>query len=1138
MADIANLGLSVDTSQVKNAKEDLKGFKSAAGDAASGAKDFGGASQQMARDMAALIAQQKQTNALLTDHGNQLQNLKVQTTSYTDTLAKWATGVAIVYGAYVTLNGILQYNTTIAKALGAGAVEVGGALQQLDRYGGNAFKTMTDGAIAAQKAIAAIGATVGATGPQVETFVQTLGPLGASPGAASSAFQAIQHNLATNGQDAQVARQTLSAYGVSAEGSPEEVLQKFLTALQGVQNGPQKTQAATNVLGPEGAALATDTITKLSELTDLQKRLNSLNSDNAILEQKATEQRRQTDVERANWYASTPLASAFSEVQQSTLGSNLTRSWQEMLGRGQGGGFLGGAGDAARSVGSYLTGGQPASGNNSWYQVTQPQFISETALDNKPAAPATPQDLAKGMSDLAATGEPLAQQMKALGDLQTQLADDYAKGAISADQYRSGIARLGEAMSLAIDPITKTMIALGKQTSLNELPAGEARNSEQFIRGQREQYFTAHPEQAKDANGNAQMPSFYSQTKMPDEDRLIAAFSQANVVGPAHDATVLAQRQASGARSVASAASEGPYEEETARLKAEASNDVARDPAAKAEIYARLAAQIDALDSSYTKAANGFIFSVTQSSQALNTEAAAVLAAGAGPVGPDGILASAKASVRKRLPNFYNDDNSALDLSSQNVQADVLGASGAPVQSGESMIKHLNALIQTQKQQVASPDGGNGTGAASVGSMRGQMGITQLTTELESYKAVLSDAAKSGGDLSDEENARVGVITKEIAALKDLSQQLSDVSRARAKDHLDKSYSKQIETYQGQENVYRNGGSPEDVQRGLDAVKIQEQYKASGNPITADQANALAAALETAAKGAEDAKKAAADWNTAMAGMVATVADGAASFLDGSAKFKDALGTILKGLDQIGVKTFVTDPLKTAGENLLQKGTLDFGKSGDGVMAWMKNTLGVGPGASSPTSAPGNNPIVDALMNQPINAATVILNAQAVVGGGGGAGGGSGGFDASSLGGLFGDTSSGTGDAAAAVGSGGFDSASLDGLFADAAVATFHEGGIIGSGGYAYPTPLGPETFRGAHRLHSGGLMPDEVPIIAQKGERMLTKEQNAAYSQRSGGTTVHMTVHATDADSFRRSQGQIARDMTNHVSRSNQRLG
>lgn len=1137
MADIANLGLSVDTSQVKNAKEDLKGFKAAASDAAAGAKDMGGASQQMARDMAALIEQQKQTNALLTDHGNQLSNLKVQTTSYTDTLAKWATGVAVLYGAYVTLNGVIQYNTTIAKALGAGAVEVGSALQQLDRYGGNAFKTMTDGAVAAQKAIAAIGATVGATGPQVATFVQTLGPLGASPGAANSAFQAIQHNLSTNGQDAQVARQTLSAYGVSAEGSPEEVLQKFLTALQNVQNGPQKTQAAVNVLGPEGANLATDTITKLGELTDLQKRLNSLNSDNAILEQRAAEQRRQTDVERANWYASTPLASAFSEIQQSTLGANLTRSLQEALGRGQGGGVLGGLGDAARSVGSYLTGGQPASGNNAWYQVTQPSFISSTALNTQPAAPATPQDLAKGMSDLAAAGEPLAQQMKALSDLQGQLSDDYKKGAISTDQYRSGIARLGEAMSLAIDPITKTMIALGKQTSLNDLPVGEARNSEQFIRGQREQYYTAHPDQAKDANGNAQMPSFYSQTKMPDEDRLIAAFSQANVVGPAHDAALLARRQASGASSIADAASEGPYAEETARLKAEAGNDVARDPAAKAEIYARLAAQIDALDSSYTKAANGFIFSVTQSSQALNTEASAVLRAGSGPVGPDGILASAKASVRKRLPNFYNDDNTALDLSSQNVQADVLGASANPVQGGESMIKHLNALIQTQKSQLSSPDGGNGTGAASVGSMRGQMGITQLTTELESYKAVLTDAAKSGGDLSDEENARVGVITKEIAALKDLSQQLSDVSKARAKDHLDKSYAKQIETYQGQTAVYQRGGSPDDVQRGLDAVKIQEQYKQSGNPITPDQANALAKALQEAASDTADAKKALEDWNTAMKGSVAAITDNITNFLDGSERFKTAISSMWKTLDQIGIKTFVTDPLKTAGDSLLEKGTLDFGKSGDGVMSWMKNTFGIGPGASGGSgNGLSGNPIADALISQPINAATVILNAQAVVSGITGAAGGSGGFDNASLGGLFGGTSGAATAGSAATGSGGFDSSSLDGMFSDGA-ATFHDGGVVGSGGYSYPAPLGPDTFRGAPRFHSGGLLPDEVPIIAQKGERVLTKEQSAAYSQRSGGTTVHMTVNATDADSFRRSQGQIARDMTNHVNRSNQRL-
>lgn len=1122
MADIANLGLGIDTSQVKNAKEDLKGFKTAAGDAAAGAKDLGGASQQMARALQELVAQQKQTNELLQQHGLQLSNLKVQTTSYTDTLAKWATGVALVYGAYQVLNGILQLNISIVKAVGAGAVEVSNGLDQLNRYGANAFKTMADGAVAAQKAIAAIGATVGATGGQVQNFVQTLGPLGATPGAANSAFQVLQRNLVTNGQEGQIARRTLADYGVSAEGSPEEILSKFLTALQGYQNGPQKTQAAINVLGPSGADLATDTITKLGQLTDLQKSNNTLAADNARIELQANEARRQADITRAAWYASTPLASLVAPEQQSRLGLNLTRSFQEILGRGPGGGFLNGLSDAARSVGSYVTGGQPASGTNAWYQVTQPQFASSTALDYSAKNPATFQDIAKGNADLTATGDPMTQRLQALTDLEVQLEDDLGKGAISVDQYRAAIARLNETVLFAIDPISKALSDLGKQGSLYEQPAGQARSTEQYLRQQREQYWNAQATKPTGPNGETVGPSEFYKYQIPGgaEAQLSAGFSQANVVGPQRDITAAAQRTAAGANAVAGAALNGPYEAEIANLRAQANNSAAlvTDPAAKKEIYAQLAAQIDALDASYTRAANSFIFGVKQQSSALNTEAAAILAAGKNPVGPEGVLAGARASVRRMLPNIY-DDNSKLDISDENVQASVLKASDNPVQSAGAMEKHLNALIQAQQNQVDQTNG-----PASVGSMRGQMGITQLTTELETYESTLKDAVAAGGSLTADNQARIDVIDKEISALKDLSKQLHDVQIERAKERLDKSFSKQIETYNGEAAVYKAGGTPEDVQRGLDAVKIQEQYKQVGSPITADQANALAASLEAAAKGAADAKKAFDDWQNVITGTTSTIVDSLTNLATGAERPKAALASLIKGLDQIGLKYFVTDPLKTAGQSLLEGKGFDFGTSGQGLQSWLGKMFG---GTS------GSNPIADALTSQPINAATVILNASSVVSGGGVGGAASG--SGSWLSGLFGGSSS----SDAGAGASAFDSsATADAYGAEAGLATFHFGGIVGQDGYAYPRSLSPDIFRGAQRFHSGGLLPDEVPIIAQRGERVLTKQQNEDYSRQRSGVTVNMTVHATDANSFRASQSQIYQDAAMHADRVNNRFG
>lgn len=54
----------------------------------------------------------------------------------------------------------------------------------------------------------------------------------------------------------------------------------------------------------------------------------------------------------------------------------------------------------------------------------------------------------------------------------------------------------------------------------------------------------------------------------------------------------------------------------------------------------------------------------------------------------------------------------------------------------------------------------------------------------------------------------------------------------------------------------------------------------------------------------------------------------------------------------------------------------------------------------------------------------------------------------------------------------------------------FHTGGIIGGNSHTYTRNVSPAVFVGASRYHSGGVVGDEVPIIAKKGEKVLTKEQ------------------------------------------------
>ncbi|HEU4589380.1 MAG TPA: phage tail length tape measure family protein [Steroidobacteraceae bacterium] len=86
----------------------------------------------------------------------------------------------------------------------------------------------------------------------------------------------------------------------------------------------------------------------------------------------------------------------------------------------------------------------------------------------------------------------------------------------------------------------------------------------------------------------------------------------------------------------------------------------------------------------------------------------------------------------------------------------------------------------------------------------------------------------------------------------------------------------------------------------------------------------------------------------------------------------------------------------------------------------------------------------------------------------------------------------------------------------------FHSGGVAGqSGGQRRAVPA--IAFAGAPRYHSGGvagLKPDEVPAILQKGERVLTKDQQKGFG--AVMAPVSVTIVTQDANSFRRAQGEV----------------
>jgi lambda family phage tail tape measure protein len=117
----------------------------------------------------------------------------------------------------------------------------------------------------------------------------------------------------------------------------------------------------------------------------------------------------------------------------------------------------------------------------------------------------------------------------------------------------------------------------------------------------------------------------------------------------------------------------------------------------------------------------------------------------------------------------------------------------------------------------------------------------------------------------------------------------------------------------------------------------------------------------------------------------------------------------------------------------------------------------------------------------------------------------------------------------------------LQGAFAGGGlVGLFHEGGIAG----ARPPAVrytDAALFEHAPRYHGGGfvgsgLLPDEIPIIARRGELVvpperIVREEKSGREQRP--ITVVVNVTAADANSFHASQGQIAADMARAIDRA-----
>lgn len=100
----------------------------------------------------------------------------------------------------------------------------------------------------------------------------------------------------------------------------------------------------------------------------------------------------------------------------------------------------------------------------------------------------------------------------------------------------------------------------------------------------------------------------------------------------------------------------------------------------------------------------------------------------------------------------------------------------------------------------------------------------------------------------------------------------------------------------------------------------------------------------------------------------------------------------------------------------------------------------------------------------------------------------------------------------------------------------YHSGGLVGMGGAFRSVPA--FAFAGAPRFHSGGMVGDEMPVIARRGEE-IGWPQNLARKYGGGGTQVNVHNYSGSETETRRSSGSNGEEIIDViVGKVGKRLG
>ena len=339
----------------------------------------------------------------------------------------------------------------------------------------------------------------------------------------------------------------------------------------------------------------------------------------------------------------------------------------------------------------------------------------------------------------------------------------------------------------------------------------------------------------------------------------------------------------------------------------------------------------------------------------------------------------------------------------------------------------------------------------------------------------------------------IGLVQQRKSEAMALAAQERELAGQEAQARIGRQQGDRISDTQSLTGAFAAGGQNayEVQKRALEEIN---QLKAAG--VTIDQqAVALAQQHARATIQAEDQLKVMQDATSQLrsdiSGTLDSALHAATGLIGNPGGARGALQGIARSVADMGLKTFVTNPLNALTGNIIEGrgATFNQGSSGMSAMSAMSGILNKGLGA--------------------------------LFGKDGGLFGGGVSQEATDVASMWGG--GGEADVQAGLNSG---SGGSFGPFGNWVSSIFAMGGMVGMPGPSRRVPA--HLFLHAPRAASGMLLPDEVPIIAHTGERVLNRAETRNYNTNSGaaggGPIIHapINVYTADVGGFRASGTQI----------------